>query len=212
MSKERNDLITIPCRVAFPEVFQPKAAVANGTPKYSVNLLFPTDGRDLYPAIKTGAGLMDLRKAAYNACVEKWGADRSKWPATIKAIDPKTYLSPTGKDGWPFRDGNLVGWEGYEGMTFIRASSKFQPGLVNARLQPILSESEIFGGLIVRCQINAYAYDTNGNRGVTFGLNNVQVLKDDGVVYSGRAKAENVFEAAEPGGFDDGAAAAGEEW
>ena len=54
----------------------------------------------------------------------------------------------------------------------------------------------MFGGLICRAQITAFAYDSNGSKGVSFGLSNVQVLKDDGVCYGGgRQKPEEVFDA-----------------
>lgn len=204
MSKSNGSVVTIPCRLAFPEVFTPKAAVAGGRATYSVSLLFAKNGQSAFPQRTKGATIMDLRRAAFEACVAKWGQDRAKWPATLKVIDPKTYISPTGKDGWPFRDGDLVSWEGYKGTIFIRASSKHRPGVVDARLQPIMSESDVFGGLIVQAHINAYAYDTNGNRGVTFGLDNLFILHNDGTVYSGRPAASDVFEAAEESGVGEG--------
>jgi hypothetical protein len=187
-----ENVITIACRLAFPEVFEAKASQEGGAAKFSVNLLFPKDGSSLIPSLG-GSTLMDLRKLLFTACKEKWGEDRQKWPANLRNLDFKTYLSPNGKDGWPIRSGDDVDWEGYKGNIFLRASSQYQPGLVDAKLKPIIDRNAVFGGLIVRCQLNAYTYDTNGNKGVTFGLNNLQILKDDGTVFSGREKAEDVF-------------------
>jgi hypothetical protein len=188
-----ESIVTSPFRLAFPEVFTPKASVEGGKEKYSITMLFPADGSQLIPTM-LGEGVLVLRKLALAAVKEKWGDDRAKWPGNLRSLDFKTYVSPTGKDGWPIRDGNSVEWDGFEGQIFIRASSGFRPGVVSASLQAIISPEDIFGGLICRAQINAFTYDTNGNRGVTFGLNNLQVLKDDGTIFSGRQKAEEVFE------------------
>lgn len=185
-------VVTVAFRLAFPEVFEPKASAQGGKLKFSITMLFPDDGQ---PLVKTdgGADLMALRRLAFAACKEKWGADRDKWPANLRTIDPKTYVSPTGKDGWPIRNGSLVEWQGFGGHTFIRASSEYRPGVVDSRVKPILDRSMVFGGLICRAQVNAYAYDMSGNPGVSFGLDNLQILKDDGTVFSGREKAEDAF-------------------
>jgi hypothetical protein len=195
MAKEKNAVITVAFRLAFPEVFKPAASVKGGKLKYSINMLFPKSGENLLPGLTGGATLMDLRKLAFSTCVATWGADRAKWPATLKNADFKTYCSPNGKDGFPIRDGNDVAWDGYKDHFFIRAASKYEPGVVNNRKQPILNEAEVFGGLICRAQINAFTFDDAMNKGVTFGLDNLQILKDDGTSFSGRAKAEDVFDA-----------------
>lgn len=202
-------IITAPFRLAFPEVFEPKAGAEGGKEKYSITMLFPADGEALIPSMP-GNGLVEIRKLALAAIKEKFGEDKTKWPAALKNIDPKTYISATGKDGWPLRDGNLVEWQGFEGNVFVRASSQFQPGLVDAKLKGIIDRGAVFGGLICRAQINAYAYDVSGNKGVTFGLSNLQILKDDGTVFAGKSNAADAFSAftdattsREPGEDDD---------
>jgi hypothetical protein len=105
-----------------------------------------------------------------------------------------------GKDGWPIREGDAVEWDGFGGNVFVRAASQYMPGLVDAKLQPIIDKQAVFGGLICRAQVNAYAYDTAGNKGVTLGLNNLQILKDDGTTFSGKTKAEDAFESFGEGG------------
>lgn len=197
-----ESIVTGPFRLAFPEVFAPKAAQEGGKEKFSITMLFPKDGASLIPSI-AGASIMELRKLALAAVKEKWGEDKAKWPAHLRTLDFKTYCSPTGKDGWPFRDGDTVEWDGFEGMLFVRASSQFRPGLVDAKLGPVIAQDAVFGGLICRAQVNAYAYDVSGNRGVTFGLNNLQILKDDGTVFTGRANPADVFDAF---GSDEGLA------
>lgn len=198
-----ESIVTLPFRLAFPEVFEPVASSEDSTKKkYSITMLFPKDG-ELIPNMP-GDGLMELRKLALAAIKEKWGEDKAKWPPDLKALDPKTALSSTGKDGWPLRDGDLVEWDGFEGMAFVRASSQFRPGVVNGKLRPIMSEDDVFGGLICRAQVNAYGYDTNGSKGVAFGLSNLQILKDDGTSFGGKQRAEDAFSAFGDAGDDAG--------
>lgn len=202
-----ESIVTSPFRLAFPEVFAPKAAAEGGKEKYSITMLFPADGSLLIPSMP-GEGVIALRRLALAAVKEKWGEDKAKWPANLRSLDFRSYCSPNGKDGWPVRDGDLVEWDGFEGQVFVRAASQFRPGMVNPKLQAIINPEDVFGGLICRAQINAYAYDTNGNRGVTFGLNNLQILKDDGTVFGGKQNAADVFDAFGEAG---GAASTGDE-
>jgi len=187
-----DNIIAGPFRLAFPEVFTPKAGVEGGKEKFSINMLFPKDCSPLIPSMPS-EGINALRKLALAAIKQTWGEDKSKWPANFKNLDPKT---ATDVKGFPVRDGDLVSWDGFAGNLFARASSQFQPGLVNSKLQPIISQSEVYGGLICRAQVNAYTYDVSGNRGVSFGLTNLQVLKDDGISFgAGKADAASAFTA-----------------
>ena len=58
---------------------------------------------------------------------------------------------------------------------FIRLSSKAdrQPEVVNQSKEPI-TESEIYGGVLVRASYVAYPYNNLGNQGVTLYMGNVQ--------------------------------------
>jgi hypothetical protein len=193
MSTPNNKFLTGPFRLAFPEIFKPKAGVEGGKAKYSVTMLFPKDGSSALPGFPVQGGLLNIRKALVSAVKEKWGEDKSKWPASLRNIDFKTYVSPNGRDGWPIRDGDNVEWSGFSGMVFVRANSDFKPGLVDAKVQAVIDPEAVFGGLICQAQINAFAYSNAGNNGVSLGLNHVQILKDDGTVYGGRSKPEDVF-------------------
>ena len=73
------------------------------------------------------------------------------------------------------------------------ASTSDRPGCVDENLQPLMEP--IKSGDYGRVQVNAYGFDTSGNRGVTFGLQNVQLL-ERGESLSGREDAATAF-----GGF-----------
>jgi hypothetical protein len=73
---------------------------------------------------------------------------------------------------------------------------------VDRSVQPILDSSEVYSGCYARVSINAFAYNTNGNRGISFGLNHVQKTRD-GDFLGGRTRAEDDFEALEDADSDD---------
>lgn len=189
MSDKTEIITTAPFRLAFPEVFKAKAFEEGAVPKYSITLLFPKDGSALVPGLP-GDGMTAIRKIAYGALKSALGADKTKWPANLRAIDPRTYLSPTGQDGWPFRDGDASEWAGFKGMVYVRATSRFPPGVVDGKRNEILDESKVFGGLICRATVNAFTFDTKGKKGVSIGLGHIQILKDDGTLFGGQRAAE----------------------
>lgn len=154
-------------RTSFVNVFQPRAANENAKPKYSLAMLFPED-----------ADLSALKKAAQAAAKEKWG---DKIPKNLKS---------------PFLDAGDYEYDGYEpGMTLVRATSIQKPGVVDQKVEPIIEESEFYSGCYARATVRAFAYDNSGNRGVSFGLQNVQKL-GDGDPLGGRTRPEDDFEAA----------------
>lgn len=168
--------ITPAFRVSFPVVFKPKS-FQNQEPKYSITMLFD-ESTDLKP----------LKRAALNAAIEKWGEDKTKWPKKLRL---------------PFRDGGeKEDMEGYgEGVIFVSASSKTQPGLVDARRERIINESDFYAGCWARAELIAFAYDVSGNKGVSFSLQNLQKIKDD-KAFSGRKAAEDVFDVIDDGSDD----------
>jgi hypothetical protein len=56
----------------------------------------------------------------------------------------------------------------------------------------ILERSQIYSGVYGRASINFYAFNTNGNKGIACGLNNVQKLRD-GEPLGGKSRAEDDF-------------------
>lgn len=177
----REKIVTPEFRLSFPAVWEPKAGPDGGDEKYRVVMLFPKS-----------EDIKALKKLAFDAVVEKWGADKAKWPGNLKALNLGTFLSMSGKDGWPFRDGDSQGLEGYAGHVFVAATSKQAPGVVNAKLKPIIEKDDLYAGCYCRASITAFAYDKAGNKGVSFGLQNLMKTRD-GESFSGRSRAEDDF-------------------
>lgn len=75
---------------------------------------------------------------------------------------------------------------------FVNANSATAPGVVDADCNPILTRSEVYSGVYGRASISFYAFNSNGNRGIACGLNNLQKIRD-GEPLGGRASAESDF-------------------
>jgi Protein of unknown function (DUF2815) len=171
-----ENLITPEFRAAFISVFRATAMKnADGStskPKYSIRAAFP-------PTAKLDA----LKKEAHNAATEKWG---DKIPKTLRS---------------PFRlneelEAPIVGIGDDWIIMSFSANEDRRPGIVDARLQDIIAtdETEVYSGAWFRAQVRAFAYDTAGNKGVSFGLQNVQKLRDDDPLGNGRIPASKAFE------------------
>lgn len=160
-----DKVMTPEFRVSFPHVFTPHTAFDGQPAKYSLVMLIPKN-----------ADISALKKLALEAAKEKWG---DKIPKDLRN---------------PFRDGDTKELEGYKGCWFIQATTKTKPGLVDNKLTPIIAPEEFYAGCYARATVNAYAYDRAGNKGVAFGLQNIQKLKD-GEPFSGRTRAEDDFDA-----------------
>ena len=98
----------------------------------------------------------------------------------------------------PLRDGDLErpDDEAYKNAYFINANSATAPGIVDADRQPILERSEVYSGVYGRASINLYAFNSNGNKGIACGLNNLQKIRD-GEPLGGKSRAEDDFATAD---------------
>ncbi len=163
-------------RVSYPNVFQAKRNALNEKDEFSIVCLFPK-----------GADISGLKAAAQEAIVKKWGADKTKWPAQIRT--PFRDQGERAKDV----DGKRILPAGHEeGAIFLNLKSSNRPGVVDQNVQDIIDESQFYAGCYARASVNAYAYDMIGNRGVAFGLGNIQKVKD-GDPLGNRARPEQEF-------------------
>lgn len=168
-------IVTPEFRVAFSHVFETqKPLQEGGAEKYSVTMLFPKD-----------ADLSAMKNLAKQAVIEKWGPDKAKWPKGLRM---------------PFRDQGEKEYEGFvDGATFCNATSKYKPTVVDGRNQEIIDKDQFYSGCWAKAQINAYAYDKAGNKGVAFGLQMIQKRRDDEPL-GGRMDPSEVFAPVEGAG------------
>ena len=161
--------------MSYLNVNEPKTPLGGGTPKYSVSLIIPKS--DTVTIAKIQAAI----QAAYTEGESKLKGSSKYVPALE---DIKTPL----RDGDKDRRGDDV----YKNAYFVNANSTTKPGVVDANRQPILDSSELYSGIIGRASINFYAFNSNGNRGIACGLNNIQKLSD-GTPLGGRSRPEDDF-------------------
>lgn len=161
-------------RWSYANVWEPKS-INGSTPKFSVSLIIP----------KTDVATVKKIKAAIEAAYHEGEA---KLKGNSKSV-PALSLIKT-----PLRDGDTERPDdpNYAGAYFVNANSATAPGIVDADCQPILTRSEVYSGVYGRASISFYAFNSNGNRGIACGLNNLQKLRD-GEPLGGRASAESDF-------------------
>jgi hypothetical protein len=167
---QATKVVTGKVRFSYLHVWEPAAVEEGSQKKYSVSLIIPKSDIDTVARIKNAI------QSALEAGKAKFGG---KIPASLKL---------------PLRDGDIerADDDAYLNSWFLNANSSKQPGIVDQNVQPILRQDELYSGCYGRASINFFAFNTNGNKGIACGLNNVQKLSD-GELLGGRATAEFDF-------------------
>lgn len=163
-------------RAGFISVFKPRPGMNNGPAKYSVRACFPPN-----------TDLTEMKKRAKEAVHAKWGD-----------AAPKQLRNPFRKN--EELDNPVAGIGPDWIIVTFSANEDRRPGVVDQKVQDIIDDSEVYSGAWFRANVNAYGYDKAGNKGVAFGLNHVQKLRDDEPIAGGRAPATSAFEAVEEEG------------
>lgn len=150
-------------------------SINGGAPKFSVSLIIP----------KSDTKTIEKVKAAIQAAYEE---GQSKLKGNGKSVPALSVLKT------PLRDGDVErpDDEAYANAYFINANSATAPGIVDADRNPIIDRSEVYSGVYGRASINFYAFNSNGNKGIACGLNNLQKIKD-GEPLGGKSRAEDDF-------------------
>lgn len=156
-----------------------KGAKPTDEAKYSTGLLIPKS-----------ADLSLLKVAVKEAAVDKFG---EKGAETIKPSK------------LPFKrteDIPQLAELADEYPVFLNASAKQKPQVVDHTMNPVTDEEDVYSGRWAKVSLNAYAWSHDeGGKGVSLGLNNIQLLEHDEQLAGGRASAEDEFE---PAGVDNG--------
>lgn len=178
MAKMNNPtkVITGPnTRWSYANVWQPKS-INGGAPKYSVSLIIP----------KSDTVTVEKVKAAIQAAYEE---GESKLKGNGKTVPALSVIKTPLRDGDTERPDDPA----YANSYFINANSATAPGIVDADRQPIIDTSEVYSGVYGRASINFYAFNSNGNKGIACGLNNLQKIRD-GEPLGGKSRAEDDFD------------------
>lgn len=169
-----SKVITGEVRLSYANLWEPKS-INGGAPKYSVSLIIP----------KTDARTLAKIKAAIEAAYRD---GENKLKGNGKTMPPLSTLKT------PLRDGDIdrPDDEAYKNSYFLNANSSAAPGIVDTACNPLFEHSEIYSGVYARASVNFYAFNSNGNRGIACGLNNIQKLRD-GESLGGKPRPEDDF-------------------
>ena len=169
-------------RWSYANVWEPKS-INGGSPKYSVSLIIPKSDKATVQKIKAAI------EAAYKEGEAKLKGNGRTAPSLASL---KT----------PLRDGDIDRPDdpAYENAFFINANSASAPGIVDSDRQPVIDRSEVYSGVYGRASINFYAFNSNGNKGIACGLNNLQKIKDSEPL-GGKSRAEDDFATADDEDF-----------
>ena len=161
-------------RFSYLHVWEPKS-VNGGNPRYSVSLLIPKSDTETVEAIQAAV------RAAYRD-------GEALLRGTAKTVPPMSSLK------LPLRDGDTDRPEdpAYAGCWFLNANSDRAPGVVDRACVPIRDPEQVYSGCYGRASVTFFAFNSNGNRGIACGLNNLQKMRD-GEPLGGRASAESDF-------------------
>jgi hypothetical protein len=182
MAATAKKVITGKVRASYVSVFAPKMNNLSGEEEYSMQLII--DKKDT-------ATVKKIRDAITEAANDKWSG---KPPRNIRD---------------PLRDADKEAEEKDEpiqshlkGCYFMNVKSKQPVGIVDRQKHKVEDPTAFQSGDYCRVSLNAYAYDMKGNRGVSFGLNNVQVL-EKGDPLGNRSRPEDDFDIEDDDDDDD---------
>lgn len=161
-------------RWSYVNAWEPKS-INGGAPKYSVSLIIP----------KSDTKTLEKIRAAIQAAYEE---GQSKLKGNGRSVPALSALKTPMRDG----DAERPDDEAYANSYFVNANSGTAPGIVDADRNPILERSEVYSGVYGRASINFYAFNSNGNKGIACGLNNLQKIRD-GEPLGGKSRAEDDF-------------------
>lgn len=150
-------------------------SINGGALKFSVSLIIP----------KSDTKTIEKIQAAIQAAYEE---GQGKLKGNGKSVPALSVLKTPLRDG----DAERPDDETYADAYFINANSATAPGIVDADRNPILDRSEVYSGVYGRASINFYAFNSNGNKGIACGLNNLQKIRD-GEPLGGKSRAEDDF-------------------
>lgn len=146
-------------RIAWPNVFEPAKNKDGSDGLYSITMLFPKK-----------ADIDEMNILAWNKAKARWaerfeGLKEGVWPKKVTCI----------RDG---EDKAEEGYEYYSGMNWAKATTKFKFPVVDRDGLPVTESAKVYPGVYARAFVDCYTYDNDGNKGVNFGLQALQILKD----------------------------------
>jgi hypothetical protein len=170
----KKDLVTPIGWVSFPHVFKPRPPQQGFNegkdPEYECVLIVP-ERMQKKPAMKK-------LQAAVVACAKEHFGEKVK-------LDSLRL---------PFRKGSTIEVGGVNDTDIVlRAKSKFRPDVIDVQKQPIIDEEEVYPGMWAEMTVRCFAYDVQGNKGVSLSLSGLRKVAD-GTRMDGRKPTADIVE------------------
>lgn len=171
--------VTGKVRLSFVHLFSPRANPNGGDPKFSVTILIP----------KTDVATRQRLDAAINAAIQdgvgsRWNGVRP--PLIHMPIHDGDGVKPS--DGMPFGPECKGHW-----VMTASSNADRKPEVVDANLNPIMNQTEIYSGIYGAVSVRFFAYSNQGKKGIGCGLGNVQKLEDGPALGGGGVSAASDF-------------------
>lgn len=167
-----------------PALFTPKGNPENPAQgeRYSTLLVFDE-------LATQSTAYMQLRAAVKAAIAEKFGDAKANDSGFVRSLR------------LPFRNATEKAYlDDFGAVSFINAwkkGDKPAPDVVDLKGTKILVPGDVWGGQLARMTVRPFAYDSNGNKGVSFGLEHVQIVKADMPVKGGGRSGDAAFAGAD---------------
>lgn len=164
-------VVTGKVRASYVNVFSPRLNELNGKEEFSMSVLIPKEDKETSTKLK----------AAMEAAIA------AKWPNK-----PPAGLQKPVHDGDGEKPNGGEYGEECRGHWVLNVKSNKRPGIIDASMNDVLDPNEFQSGDFCRVSLGAYAYD-NMRRGVSFGLNNIQVLAKGDPLGGTRTRPQDDF-------------------
>ncbi|HJA92751.1 MAG TPA: DUF2815 family protein [Candidatus Eisenbergiella merdipullorum] len=192
---ELTNATTGEVRLSYVHLFKPYAFQPGQEEKFSCTILIPKSDTETMARINN----------AIVAATEKGVSD--KWNGVRPPVIPNPVYDG---DGVRPSDGMAFGPE-CRGHYVLTASAKadYPPEVVDAQLNPVINQSEIYSGIYARVNISFFPYAFGGKKGIGCGLGPVQKTRDGEPLGGSAPKASQVFGTVPAAQQNNNAAAAG---
>lgn len=170
-------------RLSFVHLFKPYAFQPGQEEKYSTTVLLP----------KTDMATKGRIDAAIQAAKEKGAAD--KWNGVVPPVVPNPIWDGDGvkQDGTPFGPECRGHW-----VFTARANVDYPPEVVDQNGNPIINHSDVYSGCYAIVNVEFFAYNFNGKKGVGCSLGPVKKTRDGEALGGTAPTAAQAFGAPTP--------------
>ena len=165
-------------RLSYVNLFQARG-INGSEPKFSVTLLIPKSDVATKAAIDKA-----IEEAAQDGTVNKWNGVRPPKMATPLHDGDGVRQS----DGMPFGEECKGHW-----VMTANCSENRPPQVVGLDRQPIVNQSDVYSGMYGYVNINFFAYNSNGRKGIGCGLNAVMKSREGEVLGGGVVDVNEAF-------------------